>query len=209
MVDTKEVVCTAKVLKPAPQFEGKAYHNSIKNISLKDYAGKYVVLFWYPLDFTLVCPTEIIAFSDKAEEFEKLGCQVIGASTDSVYAHMEYTKKPRSTGGLGDMKIPLLADPSLKISKSYGCLIEDEGITFRATYIIDKKGILRHISINDTPVGRNVDEVLRLVEAFQFADENGEVCPVGWKKGKKTLKADPTANNDAYWKEVHAKGGEN
>ena len=129
MVDAVE--CTAKVLKPAPHFEGKAYHNGIKNISLKDYAGKYVVLFWYPLDFTFVCPTEIIAFSDKAEEFEKLGCQVIGASTDSVFSHMEYTKKPRSAGGLGDMKIPLLADTTHKISKAYGCLIEEEGITFR------------------------------------------------------------------------------
>mmetsp|Transcript_11330 Transcript_11330/g.12948 ORF Transcript_11330/g.12948 Transcript_11330/m.12948 type:complete len:209 (-) Transcript_11330:132-758(-) len=199
----------AKVLKAAPHFEGKAYHNGIKNISLKDYQGKYVVLFWYPLDFTFVCPTEIIAFSDKAEEFEKLGCQVIGASTDSVFSHMEYCKKPRSEGGLGDMKIPLLADTTLKISTAYGCLIEEEGITFRATYIIDKKGVLRHMSINDTPVGRNVDEVLRLVEAFQFADENGEVCPANWKKGKKTLKADPTAkSNEAYWQEVHAKGGE-
>lgn len=202
-------VQVAQVLKPAPQFKGKAYHKDIKDISLKNYEGKWVVLFWYPHDFTFVCPTEIIAFSDKSEQFRKLNCEVIGASTDSVFSHMEYCKKSRGAGGLGDMNIPLLADTTHNIARSYGCLIEEEGSTFRATYIIDNKGLVRHISINDTPVGRNVDEYLRLLEAFQFADENGEVCPAGWKKGKRTLKDDPNAaKNEDYWKEVHAKGGE-
>jgi len=202
-------VQTAKILKPAPAFTANAYHNGFKKISLSDYIGKYVVLFFYPLDFTFVCPTEIIAYSEKAAEFEKAGCSVIAASTDSVYSHMEYVKKPREDGGLGKMEIPIIGDTTLAISRAYGCLIEEEGIAFRATYIIDGKGILRHLSISDTPVGRNVDETLRLVQAFKYADEHGEVCPEKWTPGKKTMKtdhADPQTVD--YWKNVHAaKGG--
>lgn len=128
--------------------------------------GKYVVLFFYPLDFTFVCPTEIVQFSDKAAEFRAAGCEVIGVSIDSQFSHMEYTKKDRKKGGLGKMDIPLVADVTKSIAKAYGCLIDhgdDNGVAFRATYIIDKNGVVRHISINDLPVGRNIDEVLRLV----------------------------------------------
>ncbi len=137
------------------------------------------MLFFWPLDFTFVCPTEICQFSDRAKDFEAANCQIVGASIDSHFIHMEYTKKDRKVGGLGKMNIPMVADVSKEISKKYGCLIEDgddAGVAFRATYIIDDKGILRHISINDLPVGRNVDETLRLVQAFQYTDNFGEVC---------------------------------
>jgi len=157
------------VRKPAPHFEAAAWFNGFKTVKLSDYKGKYVVLFFYPLDFTFVCPTEIVQFSDKAAAFREIGCEVIGASIDSQFSHMEYCKKDRKKGGLGKMDIPLIADVTKKISKTYGCLIDqggDNGVSFRATYIIDRAGIVRHISISDLPVGRNVDEVLRLVKAF-------------------------------------------
>lgn len=159
----------ASIRKPAPDFIADVYYNGMKKIRLSDYKGKYVVLFFYPLDFTFVCPTEIVQFSDRAQEFRGINCEIIGASIDSQFSHMEYTKKDRKKGGLGKMDIPLIADVTKKISKIYGCLIDhgdDEGVAYRATYIIDTKGILRHISISDLPVGRNVEEVLRLVKAF-------------------------------------------
>lgn len=138
-------------------------------MKLSDYKGKYLVLFFYPLDFTFVCPTEIVQFSDKAKDFRATNCEVVGVSIDSQFTHMEYTKKDRKKGGLGKMEIPLVADISKKIATQYGCLIDhgdDEGVAYRATYIIDKEGILRHMSISDLPVGRNIDETLRLVKAF-------------------------------------------
>ena len=140
-----------------------------------------------------MCPTEIVQFSDKSKEFADIGCQVIGASVDSHFTHMEYTKKDRKKGGIGKMEIPLIADISKDIARRYGCLIDhgdDNGVAFRATYIIDKDQVVRHISINDLPVGRNIDEILRLVKAFQYTDEFGEVCPAQWTPGKKTMHAD-------------------
>ena len=146
-----------------------------------------------------------------APQFEALNCQVIGCSTDTHLSHMEYTKKDRKKGGLGPMTIPLLGDPSGNISKDYGVFIEegdDAGLDFRGTFIIDGNGVLRHMMIGDLPVGRNVEETLRLVEAFQFTDVHGEVCPASWKKGKKTLKPtveDEGANTTGYWEQEHAK----
>lgn len=154
-----------------------AWYNGVQKINLRDYAGKYVVLFFYPLDFTFVCPTEIVQFSDRAGEFRAINAEVIGCSIDSVFAHMEYTKKDRKKGGLGRMDIPLLADVNKNISRAYNCLDEEQGIAFRATFIIDKTGKVRHYSMNDFPVGRSIEEVLRLVKAFQHNDEFGEVCP--------------------------------
>ncbi|XP_076462242.1 peroxiredoxin-like isoform X2 [Babylonia areolata] len=175
--------------KPAPEFSVQAVVNGeFKTVKLTDYRGKYVVLFFYPLDFTFVCPTEIIAFSDRAEEFRSVNCEVLAASTDSVFSHLAWVNTPRKQGGLGNMKIPLLADKDLQLSRQYGCLKEDEGIAFRGLFIIDDKGNLRQITINDLPVGRSVDETLRLVQAFQFTDAHGEVCPAGWKPGKDTIK---------------------
>ncbi|KAK9880507.1 hypothetical protein WA026_011746 [Henosepilachna vigintioctopunctata] len=185
--------------KPAPVFSGTAVvEGQFKDISLKDYKGQYVVLFFYPLDFTFVCPTEIIAFSDRFEEFKKINTAVVACSTDSHFSHLAWVNTPRKQGGLGPMKIPLLADKSCSISKNYGVLDEESGVPFRGLFIIDGKGTLRQITINDLPVGRSVDEVLRLVQAFQFTDEHGEVCPAGWTPGKKTMKPDVVESKDYF-----------
>ena len=160
----------AVIRKPAPAFEGMAwYEGKFQKLSLEQFRGQYVVLFFWPLDFTFVCPTEICEFNDKAPQFAENKCQLIGCSVDSHFTHMEYTMKPRVQGGIGPMQIPMLSDLTKKISKDYGCLIEegdDAGVAMRATYIIDDKGILRQITMNDLPVGRNIDEILRLVQAF-------------------------------------------
>jgi len=187
--------------KPAPDFKGTAVvDGEFKDIALKDYKGKYLVLFFYPLDFTFVCPTEIIAFSDRAEEFRKIGCEVVAASTDSHFSHLAWINTPRKQGGLGSMKIPLLADKTCDIAKRYGVLKEDEGIAFRGLFIIDHSQNLRQITINDLPVGRSVDETLRLIQAFKFTDEFGEVCPAGWKPGAETMKADPKQSLEYFQK---------
>ncbi|SAM07285.1 hypothetical protein [Absidia glauca] len=179
----------AFIQQPAPQWTAPAVSDGeFKDISLSDYKGKYVVFFWYPMDFTFVCPTEIIAFSDRISEFEALDCAVIGASTDSEFSHLAWINTPRKQGGLGEMKIPLVADKTKAIAKNYGVLLEDAGVALRGLFIIDPKGVLRQITINDLPVGRSVDEVLRLVKAFKFTDEHGEVCPAGWNQGDKTIK---------------------
>jgi len=181
----------AQITKLAPQFTCTAcVDGEFKDISLSDYMGKYVVLFFYPLDFTFVCPTEIIAFNDHMPEFENIGCQLLACSCDSEFSHHAWTNIPRKKGGLGQMKLPLIADKTHEISKKYGVLKEDEGVPFRGLFIIDDKGILRQITINDLPVGRSVDETLRLVKAFQFTDKHGEVCPAGWKPGAATIKPD-------------------
>uniref|UniRef100_A0A4W5M7D0 thioredoxin-dependent peroxiredoxin n=2 Tax=Hucho hucho TaxID=62062 RepID=A0A4W5M7D0_9TELE len=187
----------------APGFTAKAVmpDGQFKDISMSDYRGKYVVFFFYPLDFTFVCPTEIIAFSDAAEEFRKIGCEVIGASVDSHFCHLAWTNTPRKQGGLGAMKIPLVADTLRSISKDYGVLKEDEGIAYRGLFIIDDKGVLRQITINDLPVGRSIDETLRLVQAFQFTDKHGEVCPAGWKPGSDTIKPDVQKSKDFFSKQ--------
>lgn len=178
-----------RVQHPAPEFEAEVYmpNKQFKKVKLSDFKGQYVLIAWYPLDFTFVCPTEIIQFSDKKEEFDKLNCAVMVASVDSKHAHKEWAGKERKKGGLAPMNIPMLSDLTHKISDAYGCLT-DEGVTLRATYIIDDKGVLRHQSQNDLPVGREVDEYVRLVQAFQHTDKYGEVCPASWKPGKKTMK---------------------
>ncbi|KRX03024.1 Thioredoxin-like fold [Pseudocohnilembus persalinus] len=182
----------AQINKQAPQFTCQAYvDGKFQKVSLSDYKGQYVVLFFYPFDFTFVCPTEICNFNDASDEFKKIGCQVLACSIDSHFVHMQWSNTPRKEGGLGPMKIPMLADVNKSIAEAYGCLIQDgdaQGAAYRATYIIDKEQKLRHLSIQDLPVGRNPDEYLRLVQAFQYTDENGEVCPAKWKPGSKTIK---------------------
>jgi len=182
----------ARIQKPAPDFECKALipGGEFKKIKLSDYKGKYVVLFFYPMDFTFVCPTEIVAFSEAASKFAAKNCVLLGASTDSEFTHLAWTKQPRNKGGLGKINIPLLSDKNHSIATNYGCYKPDDGVAFRGLYIIDGKGILRQITINDLPVGRSVDEVLRLVEAFQFTDKYGEVCPANWRPGKSTIVPD-------------------
>ncbi|KAL1791128.1 peroxiredoxin-1 [Sigmodon hispidus] len=157
----------AKIGHPAPNFKATAVmpDGQFKDISLSEYKGKYVVFFFCP-----VCLTEIIAFSDRTEEFKKLNCQVIGASVDSHFCHLAWTNTPEKQGGLGPINIPLVSDPKRTIAQDYGVLKADEGISFRGLFITDDKGILRQITINDLPVGRSVDEVLRLVQAFQFTE---------------------------------------
>jgi len=198
----------AQIAKPAPDFEGTAIvDGESKTIKLSDYKGKYLVFFFYPLDFTFVCPTELIAFSDRIEEFRKLDTEVVGCSVDSHFTHLAWINTPRKEGGLGKMNIPLLSDLTHKISRDYGVLLEDLGHTLRGLFIIDKKGVLRQITMNDLPVGRSVDETLRLVQAFQHTDEHGEVCPAGWKPGKDTIIPDPV-NKLKYFSKTSEKKGE-
>mmetsp|Transcript_68499 Transcript_68499/g.61545 ORF Transcript_68499/g.61545 Transcript_68499/m.61545 type:complete len:197 (-) Transcript_68499:103-693(-) len=185
----------AQICKQAPEFDCVALmpDQQFGNIKLSELLNKneWIVLFFYPLDFTFVCPTEICTFSDKAGEFKKLSCRVIGASVDSQYTHFAWSNQERKKGGIGKLNIPLLADVTRKVCRDYGVLLDD-GHSCRATFIIDPKGCVRHMSFNDPPVGRSVDEILRLVEGYQYFEEHGNVCPAGWnKKNKKTIKPNP------------------
>ncbi|KAI8905889.1 peroxiredoxin [Gorgonomyces haynaldii] len=195
LLSTTTPTLLARVKHQAPKWSAMAVSdNKFTKLSLDDYKGKWLVLFFYPLDWTFVCPTEIIAYSDRVQEFKQLGAEVVGCSVDSHHSHLQWIQTERKKGGLGKMQIPLLSDITKEIADDYGVLItegEDTGLALRGTFIIDPKGIVRQISINDNNVGRNVDETLRLLQGFQFADEHGEVCPAGWKKGSKTMKADP------------------
>ncbi len=175
--------------KPAPEFEATAVSadGTFTQIKLSDFKGKYFILVFYPMDFTFVCPTEIIAFSDAAAEFRKLGCELAVVSTDSEFNHLAWRNTPRAEGGLGELDIPMIADRNHEISKKYGVLIPEEGIAFRGMFIIDGKGILRQITVNDLPVGRSVEETKRLLQAFLFTDKHGEVCPAGWTPGADTI----------------------
>ncbi|XP_014667732.1 PREDICTED: peroxiredoxin-4-like [Priapulus caudatus] len=178
----------AQISKPAPDFESTAVVNGeFKEIKLEDFRGKYLVFFFYPLDFTFVCPTEIIAFSDAIEKFREINTEVLACSVDSQFTHLAWINTLREEGGLGKMRIPLLSDLTHQISKDYGVYLEDLGHTLRGLFIIDDKGVLRQITMNDLPVGRSVDETLRLVQAFQYTDKHGEVCPAGWKPGSPTI----------------------
>ncbi|XP_035741662.1 peroxiredoxin-2-like [Vespa mandarinia] len=164
----------------APFWSGYAVINTkIENLSLKDFKGKYVILLFYPYDFTFVCPTEIIEFSERIDEFRNLNAEVIAISTDSEYSHLAWITTPRKQGGLGEMKIPVVADKSHKISKDYGVLDEIQGISLRALFIIDPKQLIRHVNLNDVSITRSVDEILRLLRACQFVDQFGNTCPLG------------------------------
>jgi alkyl hydroperoxide reductase subunit AhpC len=190
----------AKLNARAPDFKSTALlaNGTFGEVKLDDYKGKWVVLFFYPLDFTFVCPTEIIQFSDRAAEFRAINTEIIGASVDSQFSHLAWTMQDRKKGGLGKMNIPLIADLTRSIATAYGVLKEDEGIAYRGLFIIDPAGNLRQITVNDLPIGRSVDETLRLVQAFQFNAEHGEVCPAGWKPGQKTMKADPKGSQEYF-----------
>jgi alkyl hydroperoxide reductase subunit AhpC len=175
------------VTKEAPDFTAQAVVNGeFKTINLSDYRGKYVVLFFYPLNFTFVCPTEIVAFSDRADEFKKRGVEVLGVSVDSRFSHLAWINTPRNKGGLGQLNYPLVEDLTKQISRDYGVLL-DSGVALRGLFLIDTGGVVRHATINDLPLGRSVDEVLRVVDALQHFEKHGEVCPADWKPGKKAL----------------------
>ncbi|EPZ52263.1 peroxiredoxin [Bacteriovorax sp. BAL6_X] len=196
---TETVYPTSLVSKAAPEFKGNAVVNGeIKEISLSDFKGKWKVLFFYPLDFTFVCPTEITAFSDKVQLFKDLNCEVIACSVDSAFSHLAWTKQSRNEGGLGDINFPILEDLTKEVSKSYGALMPSGDVAFRATYIIDDNNIVQHVSINNLSVGRNVEEVARLVDGYQFTAKHGEVCPAGWTKGADTMKPDPKGSQEYF-----------
>lgn len=182
----------AIVQKEAPVFGAQAVmeDGSIKEVKLSDYKGKYVVLFFYPLDFTFVCPTELIALSDRIDEFKGRNANVLGISVDSQFSHIAWRNTPRKRGGIGEVGFPLVSDLDKTISRSYGVLVEKPGIALRGLFIIDREGKLRHITVNDLPLGRNVDEILRVLDAIQFTEKYGEVCPVNWKKGEEGMKPD-------------------
>ncbi|XP_073969588.1 peroxiredoxin-like isoform X1 [Rhodnius prolixus] len=183
----------------APNFEGLAVvNNDFKTIKLSDFAGRYLYLFFYPLDFTFVCPTEIIAFSDRIDEFQKLNTSVVGVSCDSHFSHLAWVNTPRKNGGLGELKYPLLSDFKKQIAKDYAVLLEDDGVPLRGSFIIDPQGTIRQVTVNDLPVGRSVDEVLRLIKAFQFVDQHGEVCPANWDPEKPTIKPTPKGSKEYF-----------
>ncbi|MCB9832375.1 MAG: peroxiredoxin [Planctomycetes bacterium] len=192
---------TARVQHPAPDFKCQAMINGeFKELSLGDFKGKYVCLFFYPLDFTFVCPTEILAFSDRSDEFKAIGAEVVGASIDSHFSHLAWWKTPRNEGGIAKVTIPLLADTTKQISRDYGVLIENAGIALRGLFIIDPEGVVRHITINDLPIGRSVDEALRVIQALQYHKEHGEVCPINWKPGAATIKPNPKDSKEYFSK---------
>ncbi|KAM7499936.1 hypothetical protein LguiA_024350 [Lonicera macranthoides] len=185
----------------APDFEAEAvFDQEFIKVKLSDYIGKkYVILFFYPLDFTFVCPTEITAFSDRHAEFDKINTEILGVSVDSVFSHLAWVQTDRKSGGLGDLNYPLVSDVTKSIAKSYGVLIEDQGIALRGLFIIDKEGVIQHSTINNLAIGRSVDETKRTLQALQYVQENpDEVCPAGWKPGEKSMKPDPKLSKDYF-----------
>ena len=180
------------VTNPAPDFTATtvlADGSIVDNFKLSEnYGEKGTVLFFYPLDFTFVCPSEIIAFSKRVNEFKERGVNVIGVSVDSQFSHFAWRETPVNKGGIGSINFPLVADLSKQIAKDYDVLF-GEAVALRGSFLIDAKGIVRHAVINDLPLGRNVDEMIRMVDAMQFTDEHGEVCAAGWQKGDEGMKA--------------------
>lgn len=191
------------VTKKAPDFTAKAVmpDNAFSDLTLSSQQGKYVVLFFYPLDFTFVCPSEIIAFDRKLDEFKSRNCEVIGVSVDSHFSHLAWKNVSPDQGGIGNIQFPLVADITKGIAKQYGVLF-DKSIALRGLFLIDREGIVRHSVINDLPLGRNVDEALRMLDALQFTEEHGEVCPANWRKGEDAMA--PTADGVAAYLEKHA-----
>jgi alkyl hydroperoxide reductase subunit AhpC len=175
--------------KPAPAFSAPAAVNGEnKTISLDDYQGKWLVMFFYPLDFTFVCPTELVAFSDRVEDFKAAGAELLGVSVDSVHTHLAWTRTPRSEAGVGNLSYPLLSDIHKTISTDYDVLAGG-GVSFRGVFLIDPEGVVQSATVNNLPVGRNVDEVLRTLKAFQFHKESGNVCPANWQAGDSGMAA--------------------
>jgi peroxiredoxin (alkyl hydroperoxide reductase subunit C) len=195
-------MCTL-VTREAPDFTATAVmpDNSFdEKFKLSNYRGEYVVLFFYPLDFTFVCPSEIIAFDAALEKFQRKNTQVIGVSVDSHFTHLAWKNTPRKEGGIGPIRYPLVADLTKSIAKDYGVLFEG-GVALRGLFLIDKEGKVRHALINDLPIGRSVDEVLRTLDALQFHEQHGDVCPANWHEGEEAMK--PTADGVARYLAKH------
>lgn len=184
--------------KKAPDFTATAVlgNNEIKDIKFSEFTkGKYAVVFFYPLDFTFVCPSELIAFDKRLEEFKKRNVEVLGVSIDSQYTHLAWKNTPVEKGGIGQVGYALVADVKHEICRAFD--VESEGgVAFRGSFLIDKSGVVQHQVVNNLPLGRNIDEMIRMVDALQFTEENGEVCPAGWNKGKSGMKANPAGVAD-------------
>jgi peroxiredoxin (alkyl hydroperoxide reductase subunit C) len=193
---------TTLVTKEAPDFTAQAVmpDNSMAELNLASYRGKYVLLFFYPLDFTFVCPSEILAFDRALEQFKEKNCEILGVSVDSQYTHFAWRNTPVQSGGIGKIKFPLVADLDKSISEAYGVLMPD-GISLRGLFLIDKDGVVQHQLINNLPLGRSVDEAIRILDALQFTEKYGEVCPANWKPGEEGMK--PTAEGVADYLSKH------
>ncbi len=191
--------------KPAPDFSATAVlgNNEIKEITLSSFTkGKYTVVFFWPFDFTFVCPTELIAFEHRLDEFRKRNVEVIGVSIDSEHTHLAWKNTPVEKGGIGPVRYPVVADVRHLISRAYD-VESPGGMAYRGSFLIDKSGVVRHQVVNDLPLGRNIDEMLRMVDALQFNEEHGEVCPAGWTRGKAGMK--DTAQGVASYLAAHSK----
>ena len=196
---------TVQVTQPAPDFTATAVmpDNTFNEaFRLSDQKGKYTILFFYPLDFTFVCPSEIIAFDKQLEEFHNRNCEVIAVSTDSHFSHWAWKNTPVEKGGIGNVQYPIVADITKNISREYGVLI-NESVALRGLFLIDKEGVVRHSVVNDLSLGRSVEEAIRVLDALQFTEKYGEVCPANWKKGDEAMK--PSAEGVASYLSKHAK----
>lgn len=184
----------------APDFKASALvDGDFKDISLADFKGKWKILFFYPLDFTFVCPTEIIAFSDAASKFREKNCEIIACSIDSVFSHLAWSQQSRKDGGIGEVDFPILSDIHKKIATDYEVLNE-EGVALRGLFLIDQNDVIQHATINNLSVGRNVEEALRLLKGYQYTAEHGEVCPANWDEGADTMKPDPSGSKEWFQK---------
>ncbi len=193
------------VSKEAPDFTAQAVmpDGSFQEVKLSDYRGKYVVLFFYPLDFTFVCPSEILSFHNHIGDFKERNCEVLGVSVDSHFSHLAWRNTEVAKGGIGPIEFPLVADLNKNIARDYDVLTGDGGVAFRGLFLIDKVGNVRHQIVNDLPLGRNIDEAIRMVDALAFFEKNGEVCPAGWSPGKDGMK--PNAEGVADYLSKNAK----
>ena len=191
------------VTKEAPDFTAQAVlgNNTIEELTLSSYRGKYVLLFFYPLDFTFVCPSEIIAFDKALDKFQAKNTEVIGVSVDSQFTHFAWKGTPVEKGGIGQVGYPLVADLNKNIARDYGVLFDD-AIALRGLFLIDKEGIVQHALVNNLPLGRNVDEALRVLDALQYTEKHGEVCPANWKEGEDAMT--PSADGVADYLAKHA-----
>jgi len=195
---------TTLVTQQAPDFTAEAVmpDNSFGSITLSALKGKYALLLFYPLDFTFVCPSEILAFNKKIAEFKTRNCEVIGVSVDSKFTHLAWKNTAIENGGIGNIQFPLVQDLNKEIAKSYGILLGGS-VALRGLFLVDPTGTVRHCVINDLPLGRNVEEALRMVDAVQFSDTHGEVCPANWRQGEEAMK--PTAEGVASYLAKHSK----
>jgi len=195
---------TTLVTQEAPDFTAQAVmpDNTFGELTLSKYRGKYVMLFFYPLDFTFVCPSEILAFNKRLAEFKERNCEVISVSVDSKFTHLAWKNTPVEDGGIGNVQFPMVEDLSKSITRSYGILLKDE-VALRGLFLIDPKGVVRHTIINDLPLGRSVVEALRMLDALQFHETHGDVCPANWQEGEEAMK--PSKEGVAAYLKKHGK----